>query len=144
YQLFEYINEAGEVCRVDSADVNRYIREITGQDFTAKDFRTWFGTLLAVKELHTIGRANTATAAKKNVVGAIKTVAKCLGNRAATCRKYYIHPAVLDSYADDSLFGFVRQGEEQHEAYSGQGLRPEEYAVLVIIAEYQKKLAKAA
>ena len=144
YQLFEYINEAGEICRVDSADVNRYIREISSQDFTAKDFRTWFGSLLAAKELYAIGPPKTATTAKKNVVGAIKTVAKRLGNRAATCRKYYIHPAVLESYENSSLFETMRRGEEQHEAYNGQGMRPEEYAVLVIIAEYQKNLARAA
>ncbi len=144
YELFEYVNEAGEVCRIDSADVNRYIREVSGQDFTAKDFRTWFGTLLAARELYALGPAKTATAAKKGVVTAIKMVAKRLGNRASTCRKYYIHPAVLDSYTDGSLFDTMRRGEEQHEAYNGQGLRPEEYAVLVIIAEYQQKLARAA
>jgi len=144
YELFEYINEDGEACRIDSADVNRYIREISGQDFTAKDFRTWFGSLLAAKELYGMGPARTATAARKNVVEGIKRVAKKLRNRASTCRKYYIHPAVLESYSNGSLFETMRRGEEQHEAYDGQGLRPEEYAVLVIITQYQQNLARAA
>jgi DNA topoisomerase-1 len=144
YELFQYVNEAGEICRVDSADVNRYIREICGQDFTAKDFRTWAGTVLAARELYEAGPCTSPTAGKRAIVTAIKSVAKRLGNRPSTCRKYYIHPAILDAYTEGLLFPAMRQGEEQNSAYAGLGLRPEEYSVMVLVAEHQQKLAKAA
>jgi DNA topoisomerase-1 len=142
YELFEYINDCGEVCRVDSADVNGYIKEISGEDFTAKDFRTWTGTVLAARELNDAGPASSETAAKKAIVTAVKSVAHKLGNRPTTCRKYYIHPAVIDSYIDQSLFGIMERGIEQDATYAGAGLRPEEYACMVIIADHQ--LSKAA
>jgi DNA topoisomerase-1 len=144
YELFQYVDEAGEICRVDSADVNRYVREITGQDFTAKDFRTWAGTILAARELHQAGPCRSESEGKKTIVAAVKTVAKRLGNRPATCRKYYIHPAILEAYSDGFLFRAMEQGEQQNDAYAGMGLRPAEYAVMVIVAEFQRKLAKAA
>jgi DNA topoisomerase-1 len=144
YELFQYVNRAGEVCRVDSADVNRYIREICGHDFTAKDFRTWAGTVLAARELYAAGPCTSPTAGRGAIVGAIKSVAKRLGNKPSTCRKYYIHPAILDAYTEGLLFPAMRQGEEQDSAYHGMGLRPEEYSVMVLIAEQQQRLAKAA
>jgi DNA topoisomerase I len=139
YNLFEYVDESGNVCRIDSADVNHYIRELAGQDFTAKDFRTWAGTLLAARELHAAGPAETQTAGNKVVIEAVRQVSKKLGNRPATCRKYYIHPAILDAYADGSLFEKMRQGVAQDEALEGTGLRPEEYAAVAIIAKYQER-----
>jgi len=72
----------------------------------------------------------------------VKAVAQKLGNRPATCRKYYIHPAILDAYSDGSLFPIVEQGVEQDTAYAGLGLRPEEYSVLVIITKHQEKIAR--
>jgi len=142
YDLFEYVDGDGRVCRVDSTDVNRYIRDLAGTDFTAKDFRTWAGTLLAARELHAAGPAR-GNAARKAIVNAIKEVAKRLGNRPATCRKYYIHPAILDAYADGSLFEVMQRGELQDDAYSGLGLRPEEYSAVDIIAKYQEIAAKS-
>ena len=144
YELFQFVNEAGEICRVDSADVNRYIREICGHDFTAKDFRTWAGTVLAARELHAAGPCTSPTSGKRTIVDAIKSVARRLGNRPATCRKYYIHPAIIDAYSDGTLFPAMQEGEQQNAAYGGMGLRPEEYSVMVLVAEYQQKLAKAA
>ncbi len=132
----------GRICRLDSTDVNRYIRELAGTDFTAKDFRTWAGTLLAARELHAAGPAD-GNDAKKIIVSAIKEVARCLGNRPATCRKYYIHPAILDAYSDGSLFQAMERGERQDGAYSGLGLRPEEYSAVEIIAKYQESAAKS-
>ena len=137
YELFQYVDANGATHRIDSGDVNRYIRELTGHDFTAKDFRTWAGTLLAARELDAAGPAASATAAKRAIAGAVKTVARQLGNRPATCRKYYVHPAIFDAYTDGSLFQVMAQGREQHAAYEGRGLRPEEYSVMVIIAERQ-------
>jgi DNA topoisomerase-1 len=142
YELFEYVDESGQVSRVDSSDVNAYIREITGQDFTAKDFRTWAGTIIAATELNSCERAGSATEAKRITAAAVKRVAHRLGNRPATCRKYYIHPAILEAYATGDLFARMQQGEQQNTAYAGLGLRPEEYCVMVLIADYQ--LAAAA
>jgi DNA topoisomerase I len=144
YELFQYVDKNGATHRIDSGDVDSYIRQLTGHDFTAKDFRTWAGTLLAARELDAAGPASSATAAKRTIVATVKTVARQLGNRPATCRKYYVHPAVFDAYADGSLFEAMAQGREQHEAYQGRGLRPEEYSVMVIIAKAQEKALKAA
>jgi DNA topoisomerase-1 len=102
-ELFQYVDEEGNAQRITSTDVNDYLREITGQDFTAKDFRTWAGTVLAAFHLSEIGRFTSQTAAKKNITQAIKAVAAHLGNRPATCRKYYVHPAILEAYLDESL-----------------------------------------
>ena len=142
YDLFEYVDGDGRICRVDSADVNQYIRDLAGTDFTAKDFRTWAGTLLAARELHEAGPA-AENAAKKTIVNAVKAVAKRLGNRPATCRKYYIHPAILDAYSDGSLFEAMERGQRQDEVYAGLGLRPEEYSAVDIIARYQESAAKS-
>jgi DNA topoisomerase-1 len=100
--------------------------------------------VLAAGELHAAGPCTSPSAGKRTLVAAIKAVAKRLGNRPATCRKYYIHPAILDAYSDGSLFPAMAAGEQQNAAYAGLGLRPEEYSVMVLIAEYQQKLAKAA
>ena len=144
YELFQYIDETGAVCAVDSADVNQYIRDIAGHDFTAKDFRSWAGTVLSVRELCATGSCQDENAAKSTIVNAVKSVAKQLGNRPATCRKYYIHPAVLDAFSDGSLFSAMQQGEQQHMAYNGLGLRPEEYCALVVVAAHQERLANQA
>jgi DNA topoisomerase-1 len=142
YELFHYVNDGGERRSVDAADVNAYLRETTGQDFTAKDFRTWCGTVLAVREFSAAGPSANPTAAKQTVVAVVKSVAGQLGNRPATCRKYYVHPAIIDAYADGSLFTTLELGEQQNSAYAGLGLRPEEYSVMVIVAKYQEGLAR--
>jgi DNA topoisomerase I len=144
YELFQYVDESGAVCAVDSADVNQYIRDIAGHDFTAKDFRTWAGTVLSVRELCGAEPCSNEKAVKRTVVNAVKCVARQLGNRSATCRKYYIHPAITDAFADGSLFSAMQQGEQQQTAYNGLGLRPEEYCVLVVVAAHQEKLARGA
>jgi len=142
--LFQYLDESGVRCAVDSSDVNRYIRELAGEEFTAKDFRTWAGSVLASRELYAAGPSSSETAGKKTISTAVKSVARQLGNRPATCRKYYVHPAIFDAYLDGSLFPVMDQGKEQDAAYDGKGLRPEEYCVLVVIAERQQKLAHQA
>jgi DNA topoisomerase-1 len=103
YELFQYLDENGNHCRIDSTDVNDYLRAITGEEFSSKDFRTWGGTGLAAIAFEQLGKAENGAQAKKNIVSAIKTVAERLGNRPATCRKYYVHPAIIDSYVDGSL-----------------------------------------
>ena len=103
YELFQYVDENGETCRVDSTDVNAYLREITGEDFTAKEFRTWAGTVLMARALNECGPCDGQTEGKRNVVAAVKAVAEKLGNRPATCRNYYVHPCVIDAYTRGSL-----------------------------------------
>ena len=102
-ELFQYLDDSGKVRDVTSTDVNQYLREITGQDFTAKDFRTWAGTVLAAMVIKDLANFNSQTQAKKNIVKAVEVVAARLGNTKAVCRKCYIHPVVLDSYLDGSL-----------------------------------------
>jgi DNA topoisomerase I len=99
YELFQYVDEAGETRAVDSADVNEYLKTIAGDEFTSKDFRTWAGTVLAAEALHAL----EPPAGKQKVAQAIEGVARQLGNTKAVCRKCYIHPAVIDSYLDGSL-----------------------------------------
>lgn len=143
--LFQYIDEQGQPQSISSSDVNNYLKDITGQDFTAKDFRTWAGTVLAAIELVEIGRFTSQTAAKKNLTQAIKTVAAHLGNRPATCRKYYVHPAVLDAYLDESLHETMQQHAAQV-IEDLHALRSEELAVvalleLQLVRELQKQAA---
>jgi DNA topoisomerase-1 len=107
--------------------VNAYIREIAGDDFTAKDFRTWGGTGAAVLILEQLGRSDTEAELKKKVVEAVKQVSAKLGNRPATCRKYYIHPAILDAYSDESLFDALKGCE---------GERREESCVMAVVSRY--------
>jgi DNA topoisomerase I len=101
--LFQYIDDEGNAQTVGSADVNEYLREISGDDFTAKDFRTWAGTTLAALALAKAEAAPTASKAKKVIAAAVATVADRLGNTVAVCRKCYVHPAVFDAYLDGSI-----------------------------------------
>jgi DNA topoisomerase-1 len=134
-ELFTYLDENGETKHVDSGDVNDYLREITGYDFTAKDFRTWGGTVLAFFALSRIGPADTATERKKNVVEAVKQVAKSLRNRPATCRKFYIHPAVLETYDDATLHEIAAREIELEEADRGNAFRVLELKTLAMLKE---------
>src|SRR5256714_2054636 len=106
-ELFQYIDESGETRSVDSGDVNDYLREIAGADFTAKDFRTWAGTVLACASLRRLATARTKNDARKNVVRAIAEVAERLGNPPAVCRKAYIHPRVFDRYLEAYAAGLT-------------------------------------
>ena len=134
-ELFQYLDEAGQRQAIDSGDVNDYLREITGQDFTAKDFRTWSGTVLAAMELAELEVCDSQTQTKKNVVQAIKTVAAHLGNRPATCRKYYVHPGVLDAYTDGLLSQVMKQCADAKTPDPVCGLRPEELAVVALLEQ---------
>ena len=102
-RLFQYIDDDGQRRSVESADVNAYIRAAIGQDFSAKDFRTWAGTLAAARALCRVPKAGSATEAKRNVNTCVKAVASLLGNTAAVCRGSYIHPLVLEAYQQGVL-----------------------------------------
>jgi DNA topoisomerase-1 len=130
-ELFQYVAESGEIQSLGSGDVNDYLREITGEDITAKDFRTWHGTGHTLVQLRAIGPAESETAAKRNIVAAIKATAIKLGNRPATCRKYYIHPAVIDSYLTNKMFHLRISKSTTRTA-----LRSEEVAVLQLLRHF--------
>ena len=102
-ELFQYVDEDGAVADVSSEDVNAYLKEITGTDFTSKDFRTWAGTVLAARLLCERAPCASSTAGKKAIAAAIDQVATRLGNTRAVCRKCYVHPAVIESYLDGSI-----------------------------------------
>jgi DNA topoisomerase-1 len=135
-ELFQYQQEDGDYVKVDSADVNDYLREITEDDFTAKDFRTWHGTGQMVQELAALGPAQSETEAKRNIVEAVKITSKRLGNRPAACRKYYIHPAILESYIGQSMFEAMKGVHAGSADSSAAQLRPEERVVLRLVQAY--------
>ena len=108
-ELFQYLDADGETHDIDSADVNAYLQEVSGADYTAKDFRTWAGTVLASLALQEFEAFDSETQAKKNVVAAIERVSERLGNTPSVCRKCYIHPEVLLSYLDGSMLATLRQ-----------------------------------
>lgn len=140
-RLFQYQDEEGEVREVTSADVNAYLKEITGADITAKDFRTWAGTVMAALALQEFQHFDTQAAARKNLRDAIERVAARLGNTPTICRKCYIHPEVLTAYAEGALLLQVKEQVEQELREDLARLRPEEAAVLAMLeARLQRTL----
>ena len=137
HELFEYLDDDGQPVPINSEDVNAYLREITGEDFTAKDFRTWNGTRQTAMVLETMGPAANGTELKKNLVEAVKRAAGQLGNRPATCRKYYVHPALVDAYTDGSLF------EVMNHAQPREGLDRAEAVLMELLSRYQPEVVKA-
>ena len=132
YELFQYLDEYGETHSIDSSDVNSYLQKVSGSAFTAKDFRTWAGTVQTALALAEIGEFSSETEAKRNIVAAIKRTASHLGNRPATCRNYYVHPAILDAYMDGTLLRSITPPEEPHTG-AETSLYPEEECVVSII-----------
>lgn len=133
YELFQYLDENGESRNLEMADVNTYLHEIAGEEFTAKDFRNWAGTVLAALALQEYEAVESETQAKRNVADAIKAVAQRLGNTPAICRKCYVHPAVLDSYLAGTLTESVAQTVEEANASATSALKAEETAVMLLL-----------
>jgi DNA topoisomerase I len=140
--LFQYLDEDGEVRGVGSDDVNEYLREIAGAEVTAKDFRTWAGTVLAALALQECERFTTQAAAKRNIRAAIESVSARLGNTPTICRKCYVHPEIFDCYLNDSLILEIA-AEAKAESDSG-ALRPDEEAVLALLRQRLKRMEKEA
>jgi DNA topoisomerase IB len=124
---------------IGSEDVNEYLQRITGHPFTAKDFRTWAGTVLAARALGTMEEVDSKTLAKRNIITAIEAVARLLGNTAAICRKCYIHPAIPTSYLDGTLARTLRRKADAQIAQHLHELKPEEAAVIGLL---RQELAK--
>jgi DNA topoisomerase-1 len=120
---------------VGSGDVNDYLRKVSGDDFTAKDFRTWAGTALAAQALQEVQDFDTKAAAKKNITKAIEHVAERLGNTEAICRKSYVHPAIIDAYIDRSLLEHLKRQTEKELRGTLHRLSPEEAAVLALLQQ---------
>ena len=127
YELFQYIDAAGEIRNMTSEDVNDYLRAIAGEEFSAKDFRTWAGTTLAAKILQRAGEDDNEEPSESTLVKAIDEVAAALGNTRAVCRKYYIHPAIMDAYLSGTL---TQSFTDQSPRATRTGLSSEEAAVL--------------
>ena len=142
YELFQYKDDTGERHSIDSSDVNGYLKEITGEEFTAKDFRTWAGTVQTALALAGIGPFQSETEAKRNIVTAVKSTASRLGNRPATCRNYYVHPAILEAYIDGSLVDLVKPPEENAPG-NALCLHPEELCVLAVIRKKAASLVES-
>lgn len=131
--LFQYRDEHGEPQKVNSSDVNDYLHEVAGAEFSAKDFRTWAGTVLAAIALHEFERFDTKAQAKKNLLTAIENVARKLGNTPTICRKCYIHPVVMESYLDGAAIAGLRKKAEKELRRNLSGLTPQEAAVLAFL-----------
>lgn len=132
-ELFQYYDEAGNHCPIGSGDVNGYLKEITGDDFTAKDFRTWAGTVAAFRAFREIGPFETPTEMKRNVVQAYNLVAERLGNTRTVCKKYYVHPMVVTAYENGKLPAYFEGLPETEEDAPGAALSPLEAAVKRVI-----------
>ena len=137
-ELFQYVDDDDRRQSIDSGDVNEYLREISGQEFTAKDFRTWAGTVAASMALQDYRRIDGEAGRKRAVVRAIESVAEQLGNTPAVCRACYVHPDVLASYMDGTLVDALTE-RARRVGRGAHALRPEEAAVLGLL---QARLAR--
>jgi DNA topoisomerase-1 len=143
-ELFQYLDDDGNVRDVTSDDVNDYIREASGGDFTAKDFRTWAGTLLAYRALRALQPEDHGPAAKKNVVQAMRVTAEKLGNTPAVARGSYVHPAVLDAYLEGGLGGALVDAAEDQDVPPTEADRNEEMAVIKLLRQRERDARQAA
>jgi DNA topoisomerase-1 len=135
YDLFQYYDENGERQSVGSADVNLYLREISGEDYTSKDFRTWAGTVHAAEVLRACGRCRSPSEGKRNILRAVESVAQRLGNTKAVSRKCYVHPTVFDAYVDGLMTKLTIVGRNGR----ASGLSNSEAAVLALL---RKRLSR--
>lgn len=133
YELFQYLDAHGNKYAIGSSSVNEYLHEITDEAITAKDFRTWGGSVLALSTLDKLGRYETENQAKKNIATAVKNVANHLRNTPKVCRSYYIHPVVITSYQENQLNPFIESIRE--EAEKRRALAFEEYALLRLLKQ---------
>lgn len=132
-ELFQYVNEEGIRCTVDSGMVNNYIKEATGNDFTAKDFRTWAGSLTILSCFKNLGQCEDDSQIKKNIVLAMDEVSMKLGNTRTVCRKYYVHPGIVKLYEEQNLNRYLRDLEVSEENEEAIDLTSEEKVLMRIL-----------
>jgi DNA topoisomerase-1 len=140
YELFQYIEDDGSAHSIDASDVNDYLRAISGQPFTAKDFRTWAGSVAACSLLQEFEAFESERQAKKNIVQAVASVAELLGNTPAVCRKCYVHPAVLECYLCGEMLKAFERRIEKEASDTIHALRREERD-LIFLLERRTRLA---
>jgi DNA topoisomerase-1 len=133
HELFAYVDDDGNIVDIASDNVNEYLKNITGKDITAKDFRTWGGTIQAALCLYKSGECDTELKSKRMMTTAVKEVAGFLGNRPATCKKYYIDPRIFSSYQERSLCSFLAKELTKKDKYSEDDLQPIEKAVMKLL-----------
>src|SRR6202040_3591913 len=133
YELFQYLDDDGNRHAIGSEEVNAYLREITGEDITAKDFRTWAGTQLAAEALRARRNIDGESRRKKAILRAVEKVARHLGNTPAVCRRCYIHPAILDGYVDGTLLDALAAKTEDYLKENVDGMSAEEAAVTAFL-----------
>jgi len=141
-ELFQYVDAQNKRQTISSDDVNAYLREVTGRDITAKDFRTWAGTMLAARELREIGPAKSRRQAQRNILQAVDVVAERLGNTRAVCRKYYIHPALQEAYIRGITAQLPKPARQMRRRGAPPALRRDEVAVLQLLARQEKNQAR--
>ena len=144
FELFQYMDAGGERRTIDAADVNAYLKSIAGDEFTAKDFRTWAGTVLAARALRELAGFESQAQAKRNVLRAVESVAKRLGNTRAVCRKCYIHPEVVNAYLDGTLVESLNRSVGRQLRSESKNLSQEEAAVLALLQRALEKDARLA
>ncbi|MBE9099813.1 DNA topoisomerase IB [Vacuolonema iberomarrocanum] len=132
-ELFQYVDDAGEVRGISSTDVNDYLQAITGEAFTSKDFRTWAGTAYTAQVLEELGEAQSSNQAQENIREAIQGAAKHLGNRVATCRNYYIHPSIPQAYEEGWLLEIWKAAKQPTKHPESLALTPDEKALLTVL-----------
>jgi len=137
-ELFKYLDDDGKRQMVQAEDVNEYLQNVTGRDITAKDFRTWAGTMLVAEALRKTGPATTKREAERNIVSAVDLTAKQLGNTRSVCRKYYIHPALIEAYLEGSVLPPLPERKWSARKSQGPTLRQHEKDVLAFIKARQK------
>jgi DNA topoisomerase-1 len=137
-ELFQYYNKNGELCTIGSADVNNYLKKITGEDFTAKDFRTWTGSVSALYAFKQAGEFETVTECRKKIISALDEVALSLGNTRTVCKKYYVHPTIIKSYEEGTIFKYIKNIDEEKDVNPAE-LTMAEKALLEILQK--EKLA---
>jgi DNA topoisomerase-1 len=134
-ELFQYYDDAGHRHAIDSGRVNNYLKEITGEDFTAKDFRTWAGTLNALRIFRQVGEAATDAERKKRIIEVIDQVSKQLGNTRTVCRKYYVHPLLIELYEKQALQNYFNQLDRIEDPDGLTGWTEDELLLLRILRE---------
>jgi len=134
-ELFQYYDAEGAKKPIDSGMVNRYIKEASGGDFSAKDFRTWAGTLNIIEAFKTLGPAETESDSKKNVLAALDEVSKKLGNTRTVCKKYYVHPGIIELYEKNTLHKYLQELDDIEKADNLSGLTSAERVLMKILAK---------
>jgi DNA topoisomerase-1 len=132
-ELFQYFDAEGNRRSIDSGMVNKYIKEATGGDFSAKDFRTWAGTLDILRAFKAMGQAGSEADCKKNIVAALDEVSKKLGNTRTICKKYYVHPGIIKLYEEQNLEKYLKELNNIEKPDDLSGITSEEKVLMKIL-----------